>query len=82
MLLFKINTVRPAKPFKYIYILLEILVEAETINGIRRIHHIVLENNEKYGYWAYNDITSKTQLPIIAKNPHIYLKLPDEDVIY
>ena len=63
-------------------ILKRILVEADKINGIRKLHHIVLENNEKYGYKAYNDDSSKQPLTITAQNPPIYLKLPDEEVIY
>lgn len=63
-------------------IMIVFLVEAETIEGIRKIHHIVLENNEKHGHKAYNDNSSKKPLRIIAKNPPIYLKLPDEEVKY
>ena len=46
------------------------------------MHHVVFENNETNGYWSYNDSSSKTSVPIIAVNPVIYLKLPDEDVTY
>ena len=65
-----------------IQFLQHIIVIAEFVSdvGIRKLHHVVLTSDGKYGYKSYNDDSSKTEIRITTASPLNYLPLPNPDI--
>lgn len=59
---------------------LKVIAEFISDVGIRKLHHVVLTSDGKYGYKSYNDDSSKTEIRITTASPLNYLPLPNPDI--